>query len=83
MHTLVRTTALNIITLFKTKEMHAVSYLSHLLAITNGHELNFKLHKERTLEFFEQIHERLLGNSFLWHCLIMYFSLQNVFMKKM
>ena len=45
--------------------MHAVSYLSHLLAITNGHELNFKLHKERAWIFFEQIQERFLGNSFL------------------
>ena len=49
--------------------MHAVSYLSRLLAITDGHEVNFKLHKALAWSVLNRFHswipERPLGVSFL------------------
>ena len=49
--------------------MHAVSYLSRLLAITDRHEPNFKLHKARAWSVLNRFHswipERPLGVSFL------------------
>ena len=69
MHTLVTTTALNIITLFKTKENARRLVLSRLLAITDRHELNFKLHNARAWSVLNRFHswipERPLGISFL------------------
>ena len=36
--------------------MHTVSYLSRLLAITDRHELNFKLHKARAWSVLNSFH---------------------------